>query len=782
MQDYEKLGAFYLGRERDSGATLLYESKHLTTHAVCVGMTGSGKTGLCVGLLEEAAIDGIPALVIDPKGDLGNLLLTFPRLEAADFRPWVDEDEARRKGVDVETFAAQTAERWRNGLAEWDQDGGRIERLRAAADFTIYTPGSDAGVPVSILGSFQAPDAATRDDREAFRDRIQSTAASLLGLAGVKADAMAREFVLLSSILDHAWRQGQDLDLAALIGMIQQPPFTKVGVLDLDNFYPAKERFGLAMALNSLLASPGFEAWLEGEALNLDRLLYTPAGKPRIAIVSIAHLSDSERMFFVALLLNEVLGWMRRQAGTSSLRAILYMDEIFGYFPPVAEPPSKKPLLTLLKQARAFGLGVVLATQNPGDLDYKGLANTGTWFIGRLQTERDKMRVLEGLQGAAEASGGRFDKAEMDALLSGLGARVFLLNNVHAGAPEVFSTRWCMSYLRGPMTRPQIRQLMSGRVTPAGVAAAAPAASAAASAAVAGAAKPVLPPGIQELFVPLHGALHYEPCVFGAAQVELADAKLGVSELRDVLFAAPVNEGVAPVDWAQSEALDLPLNELLQQPAPGATFGELPAAAANVKNYAAWQKMFTTWLSQNSVMELWRSAALKEVSHPGEDERDFRIRLLHRAHEVRDAETEKLRQKYASKFNTLNDRLMRARQKVELEKEQVKSQTMNSMLSIGSSLLGAFLGKKTVSAANVGRIGTAARSAGRIGKEKADVARAEESVEAVEQQLAALEAQFKEEVAAVTAFLDPANERLEKVTIKPKRTGIQVRFVALGWR
>lgn len=780
MQDYEKLGVFYLGRERDSGATLLYESRHLTTHAVCVGMTGSGKTGLCVGLLEEAAIDGIPALVIDPKGDLGNLLLTFPGLTAAEFEPWVNEDEARRQGLDRQTFAAQTAERWRKGLAEWDQDGARIERLRNAADFAVYTPGSDAGVPVSILSSFQAPDAATRDDREAFRDRIQSTAASLLGLAGVKADSLAREHVLLASILDHAWRQGQDLDLAALIGLIQQPPFSKVGVLDLDSFYPAKDRFTLAMALNSLLASPGFEAWLEGEPLDLGRLLYTPEGKPRIAIMSIAHLSDSERMFFVALLLNQTLGWMRRQSGTSSLRAILYMDEIFGYFPPVAEPPSKKPLLTLLKQARAFGLGVVLATQNPGDLDYKGLANTGTWFIGRLQTDRDKMRVLEGLQSAAEASGGRFDKAEMEQLLSGLGARVFLMNNVHAGLPVVFHTRWCLSYLSGPLTRPQIKQLMSGRAR-AAIPAAAPAAPAA-SAAVAAAAKPIVPPGIDELFVPLHGALHYEPCLFGAAQVELSDAKLGVNELRDVLFATPVTDSAAPVNWDESEALDLPLNELMKQPTPGATFAALPSPAANPRNYAAWQKSFTAWLAQNCSVGLWRSNALKEVSHPGEDERDFRIRLLHRAHEVRDAESEKVRQKYASRFNTLNDRLMRARQRVDVEKEQVKAQSMNTMLTIGTSLLGAFMGRKAVSAANAGRIGTAARSAGKIGKEKADVARAEESVASVEQQLQQLEAEFQKELTAVASLIDPSSEKFDKITIKPKRTGIQVRFVALGWR
>lgn len=779
LQEYEKLGVFYLGRDRDSGAALLYESRHLTTHAVCVGMTGSGKTGLCVGLLEEAAIDGIPALVIDPKGDLGNLLLTFPGLSPAEFEPWVNEDEARRQGLDRQSFAAQTAERWRKGLADWDQDGARIQRLRDAADFAIYTPGSDAGLPLSILASFQAPDAATREDREAFRDRIQSTAASLLGLAGVKADSLSREHVLLASILDHAWRQGQDLNLAALIGLIQQPPFAKVGVLDLDSFYPAKDRFSLAMAVNSLLASPGFEAWLAGEPLDLDRLLYTPQGKPRIAILSIAHLNDSERMFFVSLVLNQTLGWMRRQSGTSSLRAILYMDEIFGYFPPVAEPPSKKPLLTLLKQARAFGLGVVLATQNPADLDYKGLANTGAWFIGRLQTDRDKARVLEGLQGAAEAAGGRFDKDEMEQLLAGLGARVFLLNNIHSGRPAAFQTRWCMSYLSGPLTRPQIRQLMSAR--PAFSPAPAPARAAAVPTA-APAPKPVLPPGIDEVFVPLTGPLHYEPCLLGAAQLEFSDARLGVSELREVLFATPVTDGVAPVDWSQAEALDVPLNQLARQPVAGATYAALPAAAANPRNYAAWQKSFSTWLAQHCSLELLRSNALKEVSHPGEDERDFRIRLLHRAHEIRDAEGEKVRRKFASRFNTLNDRLLRARQRVEAEKQQAQAQTMNSMLSIGASLLGAFMGRKAVSATNVGRISTAARSASRIGKEKADVARAEETAASVEAQLQQLEAEFQRELAAVASLIDPAKETFEKITIKPKRTGIQVRFVALGWR
>src|SRR5215216_1400379 len=467
MEDFEKLGVFYLGRPYDlthkkpKDGLLLYDSKDLVTHAVCVGMTGSGKTGLCITLLEEAAIDGIPAIIIDPKGDLCNLLLTFPDLSPQDFKPWVEE------GVD----AAQQATLWKEGLAKWGQDGERIKRLRDAADFRIYTPGSNAGLPVSILKSFAAPPETIRQDNESLAERINTTVTSLLGLIGIDADPIrSREHILLSNILNQEWSAGRDLDIAALIQKVQVPPITKVGVMDLDSFFPADDRFQLAMALNHLLASPSFASWMEGEPLDIQKILYTEKGKPRLAIFSIAHLADAERMFFVSLLLNQVLGWVRSQSGTTSLRAILYMDEIFGYFPPVANPPSKLPLLTLLKQGRAFGLGVMLTTQNPVDLDYKGLANTGTWFIGRLQTERDKARVLDGLEGIASGTGQKFDKQEMEQLLAGLGNRIFLMNNVHDDAPELFETRWAMSYLRGPLTRAQIKLLMDplkGTVTPA---------------------------------------------------------------------------------------------------------------------------------------------------------------------------------------------------------------------------------------------------------------------------------------------------------------------------
>ena len=451
-----------LGGRKVKPEPILYDSRDLVTHAVAVGMTGSGKTGLCLSLIEEAAIDNVPVIAIDPKGDLTNLLLTFPGQSPQEFAPWVNTEEARNRNLSVDAFAAEQAAAWKQGLADWGQDGARIQRLRDSAEFAIYTPGSSAGIPVSILSSFAVPPAAIAEDTELIAERIQTTVTNLLTLAGIDADpTRSRDHILISTILGASWKAGRDLDLAGLIRQIQTPGFTRVGVLDLETFFPAKDRFGLAMQINNLLAAPGFQAWLEGEPLDIGRLLYSPAGKPRVAIFTIAHLGDAERMFFVSLLLNEILGWVRAQPGTTSLRAVLYMDEIFGYFPPVANPPSKAPLLTLLKQARAFGLGVVLATQNPVDLDYKGLANTGTWFLGRLQTDRDKARVLDGLEGARAATGARFDRAAMEQLLAGLGKRVFLMHNVHDEAPVVFHTRWTLSYLRGPLGRDEIRKLMA---------------------------------------------------------------------------------------------------------------------------------------------------------------------------------------------------------------------------------------------------------------------------------------------------------------------------------
>ncbi len=812
MEDYEKLGVFYLGKAYDLQKKaalddlILYDSKDLVTHAVVLGMTGSGKTGLCVGLLEEAAIDGIPAIVIDPKGDLADLLLTFPDLRGADFQPWINVEDAQKKGRTPEQYAEDQAQFWAKGLSDWGEDGERIRRLRDAADFVIYTPGSNSGMPVSILKSFAAPDPTVLQDGELLRERISVTATSLLSLLGIDADPIqSREHILLSTLLQNVWQQGQDLDLAGLIRLIQTPPVSQVGVLDIESFYPAKDRFGLVMALNGLLAAPGFSAWLEGEPLDVAQILHTPQGKPRVAVFSIAHLSDAERMFFVSLLLNQVVGWMRTQSGTTSLRALVYMDEIFGYMPPVQNPPSKLPLLTLLKQARAFGLGVVLATQNPVDLDYKALSNTGTWFVGRLQTERDQARVLDGLEGAAATAGSSFDRAKIQQILAGLGSRIFLMNNAHEDGPEILQTRWTMSYLRGPLTRDQIKQLMdpvkaaaapaaatAAPSTAPAVAATAPAAAPAAAPAgpaVAPAANvaPALAAGIPQFFIPVRGsapagsALTYRPQIAGIAQVRFADTKTRVDLSQDVTCLTPITDAAVPVSWDQGKEANLTAADLEKEAQSGGHFATLPAAAGQAKNYSLWSRDFSAWLYGSQKVELLLSPSLKQISNVGEPERDFRVRLGQAAREQRDEAADALRKKYASKLTTMQNRIQRAQEAMQREAGQAKAAQMQTAISFGTTLLTAFMGRKAASLSTLGRATTAARGVGRSMKEQGDVGRAAENLQTLQQQYNDLDAELKAEIDALAAKIDPLTEELETVSIRPKKSDISVQLVALVW-
>jgi hypothetical protein len=806
MQDFEKLGVFYLGREYDLASRtekpdlLLYDAKDLTTHAVCVGMTGSGKTGLCLALLEEAAIDGVPAIAIDPKGDLGNLLLTFPELRPADFRPWIEESDAARKGVSPDDLAAQTAGQWREGLAKWGKDGARIEKFRSAADVAIYTPGSNAGLPLTVLKSFAAPTAAVLADGDALRERVGAAASGLLALVGVEVDPInSREHILLSQLLDQAWRKQQDLDIGALVRGIQSPPFDRVGVVDLESFYPVKERAALAMRLNNLLASPSFAGWMEGEPLDVARLLHTPAGRPRLSILSIAHLAEPERMFFVTILLNEILSWVRSQPGTSSLRAILYMDEVFGYFPPTANPPSKTPMLTLLKQARAYGLGIVLATQNPVDLDYKGLSNTGTWFLGRLQTERDKARVLDGLEGASAVTGLKFNRSQMEATLGALGARVFLMNNVHDEGPVVFESRWCLSYLRGPLVRGQIQTLMSAyRQRSSGQASAAPApppsgsdkpAQAAAPTATvarpaAGAAgqRPLVAAEAGEFFMPRRTAagasvpLVYRPALFGAARLHFVDAKAKVDHWQAVSILVSVDNDLADSMWDQTQTVVENESDFKEQPEPGADFAPLPSELSQPKNYAKWRKSLAEHLYRTETLSLWSAPLLKEVSRPGESQAEFRIRLQQRAREERDQAVARLRQKYAAKIAASDNQVRRAQDRVAREKSQLQNQTLQTVVWVGSSILRALMGRKGTSLSGAA---SAARSAGRSAGKHGDIGRANAELEAMQQKHADLAAQVQAEIAQ----LDTASAEVElaEYVVRPRKSDISVRKVALAW-
>jgi hypothetical protein len=757
---YEKLGAFFIGREPEAegGEPVLLDSRDLTTHAVCVGMTGSGKTGLCIALMEEAAIDGVPVIAIDPKGDLANMALTFPGLEAADFRPWISEAEAAREGRSADEQAEAVATRWREGLAAWGQDGARIAKLRAAAEVAIWTPGSSSGRPISVLRSFSAPPPALRADEDALRERVTATASSLLALAGIEADPLrSREHVLVATILHGAWSEGRSLDLAALIGEIRTPPFERVGVVDVGSFFPEKDRFELAMAFNSLAASPGFGAWMQGEPLDVPSLLHAPDGRPRVSIVSIAHLSDAERMFVVTLLLQEIIAWMRTQPGTGSLRALLFMDEVFGFLPPVASPPSKLPMLTLLKQARAFGLGVVLATQNPVDLDYKALSNAGTWLLGRLQTERDKLRVLDGLEGSAVAAAGSIDRERADALLSGLGKRMFVLAGAH-GEPVLFESRWVLSYLAGPLTRPQIRALQPGAGEPA--APPAPAASA-----LADSTHPLLPPGVEECYLSPAGAadgeLAWRPRLLARARLHHVAPKLGVDAWRDLTLLAALPQSA-------DDAWEPEIVEGIRTApaAPQARHEALPVAVT-AASMTAWSKSLAQHLVTESPLTLLRCEALDAVSQPGESEGAFRGWLAHEARERRDAGIAELRRKHEPRALRLQERLRKAAQRVEVQRGQAAQQRTGALVSAGGALLGALFGRR---GSALGKAGTVARGFGRASQESQDVARAESDVEAAREEAARLEAELQEGIAQLDASLDPAALVLSPVSVPARKS------------
>ncbi len=777
---YEKLGQFYLGREvgadgTSDGQPLLYESANLTTHGVCVGMTGSGKTGLCLALLEEAAMDGIPALIVDPKGDLGNLLLTFPEMRGEDFAPWASEEDARKAGVSVSEFGEAEAQKWKDGLAEWGQSPERVAALRAKTDIAIYTPGSNAGIPLSILRSFDAPGPSVADDAELLAERVKSTASGLLGLLGIDADPMrSREFSLLAAILQDAWNRGQSPDLAALIGAVQNPPFDKIGVLSLDDFYPAKQRMDLVMALNNLLASPGFAAWREGAPLDVASLLHTPEGKPRLAVLSIAHLSDAERMFFLTTLLQEVIVWMRRQPGTPSLRALLYIDEIFGYLPPVANPPSKPPLLLLLKQARAFGLGLLLATQNPADLDYKALANCGTWFIGRLQTDRDKQRVLEGLESASAGRGA--DRAALTQMLNALGKRVFLLNSVNLPAPVMFQTRWTMSYLRGPLTREQIRTLMAGSRPAPIPAPPTPAPTPGGEDALP--APPTAEASVWQL-VAENAAGTLRPCLGLRVRGAFASARPAARTEASTIVAVPFGPDGKP-SWKLASVAGSPENMHPPLPHGGALFEAPPELALRAANHAAWTTEARGALGADLGLDVLRAGSV--VGAPFESETDFRQRLAQAAREERDEAVRRLRERFASKTGAASQKIARAREAVAQQQSQARAAQMQTVISVGTSILGALFGRKGSGMGHVSRAGTAARGMTRTMKESADVGTAQERLAAAEAAAADLEAELAAQIASIPSPSDASQQPLGTLRLKLSPETLRVESSGVLWR
>lgn len=822
---------FYLGRLFDDKTAkvtdkpLEYDSADLTTHAVVTGMTGSGKTGLCVALLEEAALHGIPAIIIDPKGDLTNLLLHFPDLAPEDFQPWIDPEVVRRANKTMEQAAQEAALAWRNGLKEWGIDQKRIRDLKDAVDYAVFSPGSDSGIPVSVLSSLDAPGLDWASNREVLRERISSTVTALLGLVGMNNidPISSREHILLSNIFEDHWSQGRGIELTELILETQSPPFDKLGAFDVDTFFPPKDRMSLAMSLNNILAAPAFQSWREGHALDIQSLLYTEDGRPRHSVFYLAHLSDTERMFFVTLLLSAVETWMRTQKGTTTLRALLYMDEIFGYLPPTANPPSKQPLLRMLKQARAFGLGILLATQNPVDLDYKALSNTGTWFIGKLQTERDKNRLLDGLESLA----GGFSRGEMDKLISSIGKRVFVMNNVHEKAPILFQTRWVMNFLAGPITRTQLGHLneLAGATTQAPPSKPAPAPAPQAestpepslgnlqavsvptaersstvnrpsSTAEGSRAKPPVPNGVREYFLPQnysmteafqfsrraipHGAaiqgVIYRPTLLASAQVRILDRKHGVDMdiTRAALVDSPDRRGI--IRWEEFPYAGPPLDRIETMPDPAARFASIEPPLNDSKMMTALQRDFNDWVFRNAAVKARANTALKVFAGPDVSQADFMKACADAARAARDAEIAKKIAPLDRRLKTLQDRL--AREERELREDEARLQARKieagaNLLELGAGLAG--LGRKK----SISTQFTKQRM-----KEQAKAA-VQESIESI--------AQFKKEIEQLTReredLIREISDRwghvvndIEEVNITPKKTDIHVNLFGVAWK
>ena len=777
---------YRLGKLLDGGELVL-DPDDLTTHAVIVGMTGSGKTGLGIVLLEEALGQGVPALILDPKGDMGNLALTFPDLSAASFRPWIDESAARDAGQTPDEYAQQTAELWQRGLAGAGIDQARIQALRDAAEVTLYTPGSEAGVPLNVIGSLQAPTLSWETDEETIRDEIEGTVSSLLGLVGIEADPLgSREHVLLSNLLEHNWRAGTDLDLGTLIGQIQQPPLRKLGVFEVDAFLPPDDRNDLAVRLNALVASPSFAAWGRGPALDPAVLLRTEDGRPRAAVIYLAHLSDQERQLVVTLVLSRLITWMHGQSGTSELRGLVYLDEVMGFAPPTAMPPSKKPILTLMKQARAFGIGMVIATQNPVDLDYKAMANAGSWFVGRLQTERDKERVLEGLRSAA----GGVDVSALDTAIGGLEQRQFLLQSAHRDKPQLFSTRWAMSFLRGPLTKEQIETLTpdEARVEEESVTVTQSPLAEDESAVV-----PPVADGIPVRWLdpaaPWAAELGADPAgkrqqAFLAARVSLrfddTKADLDTTQEWEALYG-PLDAGL---DLDHETTVDYDDRDLRSEPPNGAAYvlPSVPLDEASFFRDAA--REIQRRLADTQTLELLRNAELKLYSRPGETEEQFAARADEAAKARADAETAKIRDRLEAKRDRLERALETARQRVEQASVDQTSRRSTELLSGLGSALGVLLGGKadTRTIARAGRaLGGAASRRGMSTRSSERKESAEEKAELAEADLAELEQEILDEVAEIDEKWAAKAEAVETVPIRLEAGDVRVVETTLVW-
>jgi len=526
------------------------------------------------------------------------------------------------------------------------------------------------------------------------------------------------------------------------------------------------------MLFNNVLSSVTFASWVRGEPLDIQNLLYDENGKAKISIFSIAHLSDDQRMFFVTLLLNRFVSWMRTQRGASTLRALLYMDEIYGYFPPSKNPPSKTPMMLLLKQARAFGVGVILSTQNPVDLDYKGLSNIGTWFIGKLQTRQDISKVIEGLAGKIK----NMDKSEIIQRISTLKGRTFFLKSAHEDTAKLFSTRWVLSYLKGPLSKQDIRTLMADKKEPAKL----KAAHFTPKKPLAAQSKTILPDGIAQYYhdTDIGGDAYFTPFIAVNAQVRYFNQKRQIDEHEKLMWKIPLDEKDTEIDWKDSQELEENFLRFAQHAASTASFAALPHFISKEKSLKTVDRALSNYLYRHKEIELFRCKRLKIESTVGEILRDFTITRNQILRETKEAALEKLTRKFDTRTDALQKRYQRAIARLEKEEADVTAKTTDTAITVGMTIFDALFGSKR----SVITKGSRALRGGKgVMKERADVARAEDAVQQIENDMHDLESQFQDESFQLDDTFHPDLYPIDSFFIKPRRSDISITDIALLW-
>lgn len=783
------LGKLYDASGNSTDEKMLYRPEDLNTHCVIAGMTGSGKTGLGITMLEEILLKNIPVIVIDPKGDLTNLMLHFPDLDASDFAPWIDPEAPTREGKELSVLAQEEADKWRNGLAEWGFGSKDLSDL-SNVSYTLFTPGSTAGNPVNILSSFNPPENRLQQTSEDLRETISTSVTALLDLIGLSDidPIQSREHILLSSIIEQYWDMNKPIDIVEMVHAVNDPPFANLGALPLEKVYPAKDRFSLAMLLNNFIASPTFQSWNIGPNLDIGPMLFTADGRARCNIFYLQHLSEHERMFFVTMLYSRIETWMKTQIGTGNLRLAVYFDEISGYLPATANPASRGVIIRMLKQARAFGVGLILSSQNPIDFDYKALSNAGTWMIGRLQTEQDKSRLIDGLT----TNAGQINRSDANRLISTLQKRQFLYMNVHEAGLKVFTTRWALNYLAGPLTKIMIPKLLEmGLSEQVDAETLKPSAVSRVSASQSESEskenlKPNIPTRIKEYFRSTGlkpsdvnaetDHITYIPVWYAQAETRVIQPKynLNFAEDKAAMVDNPALRGVA-VRWEDYAVDPVPAESLRSQPEDNAAAYQNPADWMTDASLAKSRESdFIDYIYRMGGINIRTNKELGVYAPETMSEEEYQKLLNDKVDEAANTEKKKLITAYQKLVDSMEVKIRRAEADVQDKTDKASSRKLEQYGALGELALSLLTGRKRSISTSINKYGQSTTANNALDKANMALNDLKESMEEATKE-------FKDKIEEVENRWDEVAKQEERIVITPMKKDIFIDYFGILW-